>query len=99
MHIYLILGAKNQQNYGGIVEKSNLWQSSDLKIFVFGPFFGGCGRQYALWHVVTAAGLLSQRMIVSAPAAANTQTSNIPSESRSPPSKQIIFHVTGTTFH
>lgn len=42
-----------------------------------------CGHQYALWRVVTAAGVLSQQMIVSTPAAENTQASNIPSESRS----------------
>lgn len=31
--------------------------------------------------------------------AANTQPSNIPSESRNPRSKRTTFHITGTTFH
>lgn len=74
---------------------------ANLKI-IFGPFYPNKRRrlwpQCELWHVVAAAGL-SQQMIVSTPAAANTQPSNIPSESRNPRSKRTTFHITGTTFH
>lgn len=78
---FSILGTKKKTTevWVGIWGKSNLLQSSNLKI-ICGPFCG-CGHQYELWHAASAAGMRSQWMIGCTPAAENTQASNRKQES------------------
>lgn len=73
---------------------------------LFWPFLtqqnhsSGCGHQYAFWHVVTAAGWLSERMIVSTPAAETHKPLTTSLQSTGAlDQKRIMFHVTGTTIH